>query len=120
MSGQHFIAPASEACRAAANYSPTGMVQVGEDFIGLEEALRLNAQAMKITVENADAKFPLDPRIIETMRQIHALQLKAADLAAELKPGFEKLHDVDLNRLRNPRKGREGERMWDVTSNPVA
>jgi hypothetical protein len=115
--GHHFIAPAMEAARIAATYDPKGMLQVGEDFAGLEEALRLHAEAMKATVENADAKQPLDPRIVEIMRQIHQMQIKAAEMAAELRPAFEKLHDVDLTRLRNPRKGAAGERMWDVASN---
>lgn len=117
--GLHFVAPAAELARAAASYDPQGMLQVGADFAGLEESLRLQAEAMKITVENADAKFPLDPRIIDVMRQIHDLQLKAAELAGDLEPAFEQLHDVDINRLRNPRKGQAGERMWDVTANPV-
>ncbi|WP_460071105.1 hypothetical protein [Streptomyces sp. YKOK-I1] len=115
--GHHFVAPAMELARAAANYQPQGMLQVGADFAGLEEALRLHAEAMKITVENADAHQPLDPRIVDLMRQIHGLQLKAAELAAELPPAFEQLHQVDLDRLRNPRKGVQGERMWDVSTN---
>ena len=115
--GHHFIAPAMEAARAAANYQPTGMMQVGRDFAGLKEALELHAEAMKITVENADAKQPLDPRIVETMRQIHSLQLKAAELASELEPAFRKFHDVDIQRIENPRKGRDAERMWDVSTN---
>lgn len=117
MPGHHFVAPAMEMARIAASYSPTGMLQVGEDFAGLEEALRLTAEAMKITVERADAEDPLAPQIIEIMRQIHGLQLKAAELATELKPAFESLHQVDLDRLRNPRKGAAGERKWDVTTN---
>lgn len=115
--GHHFVAPAMEAARAAAQYQPTGMLQVGADFAGLEEALRLHAEAMKVTVENADANFPLHPNIVELMRQIHSLQLKAAELANELQPAFRQLHDVDLARLENPRKGIAGERMWDVSAN---
>lgn len=117
VSGHHFVAPAMEMARIAASYEPQGMLQVGADFAGLEEALRLTAEAMKVTVENADAKQPLAPQIIEQMRQIHSLQLKAAELASELGPAFEKLHAVDLERLRNPRKGAAGERMWDVSTN---
>lgn len=117
MPGHHFTAPAMEMARIAAAYEPTGMLQVGEDFSGLEEALRLTAEAMKVTVDNADAKFPLAPQIIDTMRQIFQMQIKAAELAAELKPAFESLHHVDLERLRNPRKGAAGEAMWDVRSN---
>ncbi|MGW4493784.1 hypothetical protein [Streptomyces sp. NPDC004376] len=112
--GHHFVAPAMEAARAAAHYQPQGMLQVGADFAGLEEGLRLHAEAMKVTVENADANFPLDPNIVEIMRQIHSLQLKAADLASELTPAFRQLHDVDITRLENPRAG---ERMWDVSTN---
>jgi hypothetical protein len=115
--GHHFVAPAMELARAAAHYQPQGMLQVGADFGGLEEALRLHAEAMKVTVENADATQPLHPNIVELMRQIHGLQLKAAELAAELQPAFRQLHDVDIARLENPRKGVAGERMWDVSSN---
>jgi hypothetical protein len=115
--GHHFVAPAMELARAAANYRPQGMLQVGADFAGLEEALRLHAEAMKITVENADATQPLAPQIVELMRQVHGLQLKAAELAAELTPAFRQLHDVDIARLENPRKGIAGERMWDVSAN---
>ena len=112
--GHHFVAAAMEMSRAAAAYQPTGMLQVGADFAGLEEALRLHAEAMRTTVENADANQPLHPNIVELMRQIHSLQLKAADLAGELSPAFRQLHDVDIARLENPR---QGERMWDVSSN---
>lgn len=115
--GHHFVAPAMELARAAAHYQPQGMLQVGADFAGLEEALRLHAEAMKITVENADATQPLAPQIVELMRQIHGLQLKAADLASELQPAFRQLHRVDISRLENPRKGITGERMWDVSTN---
>lgn len=112
--GHHFVAAATEMARAAAAYQPTGMLQVGQDFTGLEEALRIHAEALKTTVENADANWPLHPNIVELMRQIHGLQLKAAELAAELRPAFTQLHDVDIARLENPR---QGERMWDVSTN---
>lgn len=117
MSGYHFVAPATEGVRAAANYNPTGMLQVIEDFAGLSEALELHAQAMRVTVENADAKFPLAPQVIDVMRQVHNLQLKAAELAKELQPASRKLHEADLARHSNPRKGPTGERMWDIASN---
>jgi hypothetical protein len=117
MSGYHFVAPATEGVRAAANYNPTGMLQVIEDFAGLSEALELHAQAMRVTVENADAKFPLAPQVIDVMRQVHNLQLKAAELAKELQPASRKLHEADLARHSSPRKGPQGERMWDIASN---
>lgn len=112
--GHHFVAAATEMARAASAYQPTGMLQVGQDFAGLEEALRIHAEALRTTVENADANWPLAPQIVDLMRQIHSLQLKAAELASELTPAFRQLHDVDIARLENPRTG---EQMWDVTAN---
>ncbi|MFE7547060.1 hypothetical protein [Streptomyces gardneri] len=115
--GHHFVAPAMEMARVAANYQPQGMLQVGADFAGLHEALVLHAEAMKTTVENADASWPLAPGIVDLMREIYTVQIKAAELARELQPAFEQLHGVDLERLRNPRKGAQAEAMWDVRSN---
>jgi len=114
MPGHHFVAPAEQMAAAAAQYDPQGMLQVGQDFIGLEEALRLVAEALKVTVENANAKQPLDPQIVQMMEQVYMLQIRAAEMASELKPAFEKLHLPDLERHRNPRTG---ERMWDIASN---
>lgn len=117
MPGHHFVAPAMEMARAAANYQPTGMIQVISDLGGLSEALGLVAEAMKVTVENADATYPLDPNVIEAMKQVYQLQSKTAALAQELLPAARKVHDADLQRHENPRKGRQGERMWDIASN---
>src|SRR5207342_502791 len=100
--------------RAAAAYEPTAMLQVGHDFAALPEALQLVAEAMKITTEKADGQQPLDPQIIELMRGIYQLTQKAAEMAAELGPAFEQLHQVDLERHRNPRPG---EAMWDQAAN---
>ena len=116
MSGHHFTASALEMAAAAAQYQPQGMLQVGQDFAGLQEALQLVAEAMRITTEKADAEQPLAPQVVDLMRGIYQLQQKAAEMAAELVPAFENLHHVDLTRLRNPRNG---EQMWDVSTNQV-
>ncbi|MFI5814948.1 hypothetical protein ACIA7S_28815 [Streptomyces sp. NPDC051643] len=117
MPGHHFTGPAMEMARAAAAYSPQGMLQVGQDFAGLTDALEMVAEAMKISVDNADAKQPLHPSIVDHMKEIWQLQMRAAELAAELPVAFKRLHQVDIQRLENPRKGPEGEAMWDVRAN---
>jgi hypothetical protein len=114
MSGHHFTAAAVEMARAASAYEPTAMLQVGQDFASLPDALQLVAEAMKITTEKADGPYPLDPQIIELMRGIYQLTQKAAEMAGELAPAFENLHHVDLERHRNPRPGEE---MWDIAAN---
>jgi hypothetical protein len=117
MPGHHFTGPAMEMARSAAAYDPQGMLQVGQDFSGLKDALELVAEAMKISVDNADAKQPLAEPIIEHMRQIWQLQMRAAELAGELPAAFRNFHQVDIARLENPRKGPAGEAMWDVRAN---
>jgi hypothetical protein len=116
----HFLAPAMEMARIATTYRPEGMMQVGRDFGALPEALEHVANAMKISTARADAEQPLDPRIVDLMGQIYNLQIKAAELARELQPAFRKLHDVDITRLQQPRKGYAGEKQWDVVANADA
>jgi hypothetical protein len=117
--GHHFVAPAMESLRIAGAYNPQGMAEVGADFAGLAEALELEAEAIRITVENANANWPLNQGIVDILAQVHNLKIKAAELAKELPVAFENLHDVDLARLRNPRKG-AAEAMWDYSRNPGA
>jgi hypothetical protein len=115
--GHHFLAPAMELERIATTYTPEGMMQVGRDFGALPDALEHIANAMKISTARADAEEPLDSRIIEIMQQVYRLQMKAAELARELPDAFRKLHAPDIERLQNPRKGREAEAQWDVRAN---
>ncbi|MGW1587303.1 hypothetical protein [Streptomyces sp. NPDC002386] len=115
--GHHFLAPAMEMERIAATYTPDGMMQVGADFAALPDALEHVANAMRISTARADQEQPLDPRIVELMKEIYALQMKAVDLARELPVAFRRLHDVDIARIENPRTG---EPMWDYSRNAGA
>ena len=118
--GHHFLAPAMELHRIATTYTPDGMMQVGRDFARLPEALEHIAEALKVSTARADAEQPLDPNVVEIMKQVYLLQMKAAELSKELGPAFRKLHHVDIERIENPRKGRGPESMWDVTRNADA
>ncbi|MFB7594312.1 hypothetical protein [Streptomyces sp. NPDC056160] len=115
--GHHFLAPAMEMERIATTYTPDSMMQVGRDLGALPEALEHVANSIKITTARADAEQPLDPNVVEILKQIYLLEMKAAQLARDLGPAFKKLHQVDIARLQNPRKGRAGEAMWDVRAN---
>lgn len=115
--GHHFLAPAMELERIAATYTPDGMMQVGRDFAALPDALEHIANAMRVSTARADAEQPLDSRIVEIMQHVYQLQMKASELARELPAAFRKLHDVDISRIENPRKGRQAEAMWDVRAN---
>jgi len=115
--GHHFTAGAEQMAQAAASYHPTGMMEVGRDFASLPEALDLVAEAMKTSVEQADAEFPLEPRVIEVMQGIHDLLMKASEMAAELPSAFQAAHEPDIARHENPRTG---EQMWDVAANDGA
>ncbi|RRQ79384.1 hypothetical protein CQW39_09575 [Streptomyces griseofuscus] len=103
--------------RIATTYTPDGMMQVGRDFGALPDALEHIANALKISTARADAEQPLDPNIVEIMKQIYLLQMKAATLARDLAPAFKRLHHVDITRLQNPRKGSRAEAEWDVSRN---
>lgn len=114
--GHHFLAPAMEMERIASTYTPDSMMQVGADFAKLPDALEHIANSLKISTARADAEQPLDPRIVELMQGIYTLQMKAVELSRELPQAFRRLHDVDIARIENPRKG-SAEAMWDYSRN---
>lgn len=114
MAQSQFITAAAEMMGAAMVYDPEGMAQVGNDFNKMPEAFQNIANAMKHMAQRANDEDPIHPSILEQMQVVYGHLQQAADAAGELGPAFEKLHGVDLERIRNPRRN---EHKWDVSAN---
>lgn len=109
-----FVEAAAEMAGAASAYSPTGMVQVGNDLARVPEALQHVADALRITVQQAHSQFPIHPQIVELLGGVFQQIQQAATTAQDIGPAFQSMHRVDLERHENPRVG---EQMWDVSAN---
>lgn len=115
MATARIIEASREMVGAAMMYNPEGMMQIGNDMASFPEVIRNVASALQgMTRQVQDGETPMHPAIVDKLKALHAELIKVAHEAEDLKPAFENLHNVDINRIRNPRKGEE---MWDLSSN---
>lgn len=114
MAQSQFNMAAAEMLGAATTYAPEGMMQVGNDFVQMGPAFRNIAQAMQIMAARAHDEDPINPAIVDMLREMHAQLLQVAGKADELAPAFRSLHAVDIKRIAEPRRN-EGK--WDMSAN---
>jgi hypothetical protein len=98
---------------AAHRNQPEGMLQVvGEAHI-MPQVLENLAKAMKIRFDRAQ-EHPLHPSIKDMYGAVHTAQMAVQKASEEIGPAIERIHEKELDRLRNPRVGEE---MWDWARN---
>lgn len=115
MAQARIIEASREMVGAAMNYTPEGMMQVGNDMASFPEVIRNVANAIQGMTRQVQAgETPMNPAIVDMLKALHGQLIKTAHGAEDLKPAFENLHQVEINRIRNPRQGEE---MWDITHN---
>jgi hypothetical protein len=106
-----FVTHAAEMSKAAAAYTPTNMLQFGQDLEKLPDAFRDIANALRVSVQRAEEEFPVDPRVLEVLVTAVTVQNKVADLLEPAAAAFKRLHQSDLHRHEAPRVG---EHLWNV------
>lgn len=104
----------AEMMGAATVYSPEGMMQVGNDLSQLPTALKNVAETLRIMTERSNNEDPINPAIITKMGEIFKGLSALAASAEELGPMFKTLHNVDIQRIEQPRKN---EHRWDISAN---
>ncbi|MFG1659107.1 hypothetical protein ACGFIY_21500 [Micromonospora chersina] len=98
---------------AAARNQPEGMLQVTAEAHLLPQVMENLVRAMKIRFDRAQ-EYPLHPSIKDMYGLVHQAQVAVQQAAEEIGPSIEKIHEHELNRLRNQRVGEE---MFDVSRN---
>ncbi|MBM0237137.1 hypothetical protein JNW88_08225 [Micromonospora sp. ATA32] len=98
---------------AAARNQPEGMLQVTAEAHIMPQVMENIVKAMKIRFDRAQ-EHPLHESIKEMYGLVHKAQVSVHQAAEEIGPAIEKIHEHELNRLRNQRVG---EAMWDVARN---
>ena len=86
-------------------------MQVGADLQRLPEALADVAAALQITVQRAQAEYPMHPQVVEVLANCYQAMSQVASTAAEVPTAFQRLHESDIARHEAPRTN---EQMWDV------
>lgn len=114
MTAAAFVQATAEMMGAASVYDPQGMMQVGNDLSQLPTGLRNFAETMRIMTQRSNDNDPINPAIITQMGEVYKALLAAATTAEELGPMFRNLHQVDIQRIEEPRRN---EHKWDVSAN---
>lgn len=115
MAQARIIEASREMVGASMMYTPEGMMQIGNDMASFPEVIRNVANALQgMTAQVQNGETPMHPAIVDQLKSLHQQLIQVAASAEDLKPAFENLHNVDINRIRNPRAGEE---MWDLTKN---
>lgn len=94
-----------------ANWAPENageMIRMFETEIpGMLENL---GQAFSTLGDRTSSDMPLDPVVGEHMGEISSAMHGAADVAREMAQSFRKAHEVEIDRIENPRAN---EHAWD-------
>jgi hypothetical protein len=113
----HFLETSEETVSAARAYEPGGMLHVRQVIKAMPVALENWAQAFAVLAEKSDAEFPLGDEIGEGLDDIHQAMRQLIARAEDLADTFDKTHEADIDRLLNPRKSRDAEKLWDTAAN---
>lgn len=98
---------------ASRRHLPEGMLQVLADaYLQAQETANFSA-AMKARYAQAQ-ELPLAPAIKDMYAAVAQAQTAVAEAAGQIAPVIERIHERELDRLRNPR---DGEELWDVRAN---
>ncbi|WP_326807857.1 hypothetical protein OHB04_18845 [Streptomyces sp. NBC_01775] len=109
-----FDASASEMEEAANTYDPSGAMHVVNTLLGMPAALTSISNTFKILAEKSDEDFPLEKEVAEALEDVYKHLKKAVDSAEDVAEVVEKVHEHDIRRHKEPRKG---EPMWDTSNN---
>lgn len=114
MLGQTLEELASQMVAVASRYEPEGMLAFEADLRRMPLVFEQVATAFRILGERAGAELPVHAGVSEAISGVHAHQMACAAAAQEVHASFVALHQAELQRLQNPRRG---EHLWDVRGN---
>jgi len=116
------LAPEVQRVKDAAEEMRTALYQLGGSQVGMltyEQGLKqispilgIIADGLRDMATTAEDEQPLDPSVLEFFGTIEDAARGASEVADELPGLFRAAHEVELERLENPRRG---EHKWDVS-----
>lgn len=112
-----FLNSSEELVAAANSYEPGGMMHVRMTIQAMPLAIHQWAQAFGILAQKTDDDFPLDSAVGEGLEDLHQKLMSLVNDAEELGQTFDRVHEDDIRRIREPRKSAEAEKTWDTGAN---
>ncbi|MFE7965401.1 hypothetical protein ACWDTQ_31120 [Streptomyces cellulosae] len=96
------------------SYDPPHMAAFGAELRDSAPACACLAYAINQLAQRSHAAFPVHGQMVQMLVDVYAKVGTAAKLAEDIEPLFYKVHEHDIMRLEEPRKGFAGEQMWNI------
>ncbi|GGX82523.1 hypothetical protein [Streptomyces hiroshimensis] len=100
--------------QAASTFDPDVMPEFEALIKDLPDAMRTVQETLRVLAEIAHEQLPVDDRVVEEMGEGYRAMNRVIDALEEVLPVYYRLHEADIDRQNNPRKGIDGERKWNV------
>jgi hypothetical protein len=108
----HAVTAAADGTEQLARFDPADGQELMDFMEALpEEYFAEKAGHLRTLAERMAAEMPLEAPFADVMRQLAAIEQGAADAARDALAVFEREHEREIQRVREPR---QGERKWNV------
>lgn len=105
---------AEEMLQFASKFDPEVMPEFEALIKDLPDAMGTVQETLRVLAEIAHEKLPVDDRVVQEMGEGYRAMNRVVDALEEVLPVYYRLHEADIDRQDNPRKGLDGERKWNV------
>jgi len=109
--GKFWRENAEETRSRAVRYDPEQMPDYLADLVDMAAAFELEAEALAKITAISEAELPVHPKLVDYLTQVGGTMRKVAGDTQDVVKHFMKLHQQDLDRHAN---GRRGEQKWNV------
>ncbi|MGW2366344.1 hypothetical protein ACWCZ5_12265 [Streptomyces sp. NPDC001667] len=100
--------------QAASTFDPEVMPEFQHLIEDLPTAMEFVQETLRVLAEIAYENLPVNDRVVEEMSEGYRAMRRVVDALEEVPRVYYRVHEADIDRQENPRKGIEGERKWNV------
>ncbi|WP_457029247.1 hypothetical protein [Kitasatospora sp. P5_F3] len=100
--------------QAAASFDPEQMSEFEQLVIDLPTAYATLQEALRVLTELTMERLPVEPVVVEEIGEGYRAMSRVVLALEEVAPAYRRAHQVDIDRVENPRNGLDAERKWNV------
>lgn len=100
--------------QAATTFDPEFMSEFQVLVDDLPVAFATIQDVLRVLAEKSAEQLPVDPAVVEEIGEGYRAMGKVVQSLEEVGEVYRRVHEVDIERVENPRNGVEAERKWNV------
>jgi hypothetical protein len=101
-----------------ASYDPPHMAAFGAELRDIPASIFCLASAIRHLTVKSQVIYPVHGSVVQTLVEVYKSVGTARAAAEDIPRVFNTVHQHDIMRLEEPRKGHKGEAMWNIALGP--